>query len=61
MDNLSTTPEWLKGINISSALEHLEYDIGVIAAKLTMMKQRVSDLRTMVEKEKNDREISGRG
>ena len=47
------TPEWLKGINLTTALEALEYDIGVQVAKLIMLQQRVSDLRA-IQKENDD-------
>ena len=53
------TPEWLKGINLTTALEALEYDIGVLVAKLIMLQQRVGDLRAM-QKENDDGEIPDR-
>jgi len=56
MNHDSLTPEWLAGLNLVSALEHLEFDIGVQAAKLTMLQQRVGDLRAMIVQEKENDE-----
>ena len=52
--NDDLTPEWLIGLDLASALERLEFDIGVQAAKLTMLQQRVGELRAMIAQEKKD-------
>jgi len=52
------TPDWLKSATLESALDNLAYDIGVQAAKLTMLQQRVNDLRAMISKEKDNDETN---
>jgi len=49
MNNDDLTPDWLRDIDLQTALDNLAYDIGVQAAKLTMLQQRVLELRVIVQ------------
>lgn len=50
----SMTPEWLQDLSVAAALENIIFDIGALAARLTMLQQRASDLLALITKEKND-------
>lgn len=47
------TPEWAQGRGLVEILGNLAYDLGVEAAKLTMMQQRVSELIVLVQEKKD--------
>jgi hypothetical protein len=49
------TPEWLQGRSPIEALGNIAYDIGQIAARLTMLQQRVSELMIVIQEQKHDR------
>jgi hypothetical protein len=45
------TPEWVQGRSLIEALGNIAYDIGQLAARLTMLQQRVSELMILMQQE----------
>ena len=54
MTDPDLTPEWLREIDLVTALGNIIFDIGKLAAQLTMLQQRVSDLVPLIAREVND-------